>query len=429
MLEKLFNLKKLNTNVRTEITAGFTTFLTMSYIIFVNPSMLSQTGMDASAVFVATCLAAAIGSITMGLLANYPLGLAPGMGVNAFFTFGIVMGFGLTWQQGLGAVFVSGVAFTVLSILPVREWIINAIPTSLKMGITAGIGLFLAIIGFKSGGIIVDHPATLVGMGNFKDPKVILALLGIALTAGLYARNVTGSIIISILAITGISTVMGLSSFNGVASMPPSIAPTFLQLELPDLLSITTVTLILSLLLVDLFDTSGTLIGTAQYGGLLDKNGKLPRIKQALLADSTATMVGATLGTSTTTTYIESTVGIIAGGRTGLTAVTIGILFLSALFLSPLASAVPPYATAPSLIFIACLMAQSTKNIDWDDITEYTPSMLIVVTMPLTFSITEGIGIGFISYVIIKLVAGRYKDISPAMYILALVFLTKYAIL
>ena len=429
MLEKLFHLKKLNTNVRTEITAGFTTFLTMSYIIFVNPSILSQTGMDASAVFVATCLAAAIGSITMGLLANYPLGLAPGMGVNAFFTFGIVMGFGLTWQQGLGAVFVSGVAFTVLSILPVREWIINAIPTSLKMGITAGIGLFLAIIGFKSGGIIVDHPATLVGMGNFKDPKVILALLGIALTAGLYARNVTGSIIISILAITGISTVMGLSSFNGVASMPPSIAPTFLQLELPDLLSITTVTLILSLLLVDLFSTSGTLIGTVQYGGLLDKNGKLPRIKQTLLADSTATMVGATLGTSTTTTYIESTVGIIAGGRTGLTAVTIGILFLSVLFLSPLASTVPPYATAPSLIFIACLMAQSTKHINWDDITEYTPSMLIVVTMPLTFSITEGIGIGFISYVIIKLVAGRYKDISPAMYILALVFLTKYAIL
>ena len=429
MLEKLFNLKKLNTNVRTEIMAGFTTFLTMSYIIFVNPAMLSQTGMDASAVFVATCLAAAIGSITMGLLANYPLGLAPGMGVNAFFTFGIVMGFGLTWQQGLGAVFVSGVAFTVLSILPVREWIINAIPTSLKMGITAGIGLFLAIIGFKSGGIIVDHPATLVGMGNFKDPKVILTLLGIVLTAGLYARNITGAILISILTITGISIAMGLSSFSGVASMPPSIAPTLLQLELPDLLSITTVTLILSLLLVDLFDTSGTLIGTAQHGGLLDKDGKLPRIKQALLADSTATMVGATLGTSTTTTYVESTVGIIAGGRTGLTAVTIGILFLSALFLSPLASTVPAYATAPALIFIACLMAQSTKNINWDDITEYTPSMLIVVTMPLTFSITEGIGIGFISYVAIKIVAGRYKDIRPAMYILALVFLAKYAIL
>ena len=429
MLDKLFNLKKLNTNVRTEITAGVTTFLTMSYIIFVNPSMLSQTGMDASAVFVATCLAAAIGSITMGLLANYPLGLAPGMGVNAFFTFGIVMGFGLTWQQGLGAVFVSGLAFTVLSILPVREWFINAIPISLKMGITAGIGLFLAIIGLKSGGVIIDHPATLVGIGNFKDPKVILVLLGIALTAGLYARNITGSIIISVLAITGISIAMGLSSFNGVASMPPSIAPTFLQLELPDLLSITTVTLILSLLLVDLFDTSGTLIGTAQRGGLLDKDGKLPRIKKALLADSTATMVGASLGTSTTTTYIESTAGIIAGGRTGLTAVTIGVLFLFALFLSPLAGTVPAYATAPSLIFIACLMAQSTKHINWDDITEYTPSMLIVVTMPLTFSITEGIGIGFISYVAIKLVAGRYKDISPAMYILALVFLAKYAIL
>ena len=429
MLNTFFNLKKLNTTVQTEVLAGITTFLTMAYIIFVNPAMLSQTGMDASAVFVATCLAAAIGSILMGVLANYPLGLAPGMGVNAFFTFGIVMGFGLSWQEALGAVFVSGVLFTCLSVLPVREWIINAIPHTLKMAIATGIGLFLAIIGLKSGGIIVDNPATLVGLGNLKDPKVALALFGIVLTAGLYARNITGAIIIGIFVVTVISITTGITQFNGIVSMPPSIAPTFMQLELPDLFSITTLTIILSLLLVDLFDTSGVLIGTAQRGGLLDKNGRLPRIKKALLADSTATMVGAGLGTSTTTTYLESTAGIASGGRSGLTAVVIGILFLLALFLSPLAGTIPAHATAPSLIFIACLMAQSAKDINWNDITDYTPSVLTVVAMPLTFSITDGIGLGFISYTLIKVIAGRYKEVSPAMYILAGIFILKYAVL
>ena len=426
MLETFFNLKQNNTTVRTEITAGITTFLTMVYVIFVNPAMLAQTGMDQGAVFVATCLAAAIGSIMMGVLANYPLGLAPGMGVNAFFTFGIVLGLGLSWQEALGSVFLSGVLFTSLSVLPIREWIINAIPTTLKMGISAGIGLFLAIIGLKSSGIIVDHPATLVGLGDLRSPTVLMALFGMMLTAGLYARNIKGSIIISILVITAISTLIGHAKFNGIVSMPPSIAPTFLQMELPDLFSMTTVALVLSLLLVDLFDSSGTLIGAAKQGNMLDKNGRLPRIKKALLSDAYATLIGSGLGTSTTTTYVESTAGIAVGGRTGLTAVVIGFLFLVALFFAPLAGSIPAHATAPALIFIACLMAKGAKDINWDDITDYTPSVLIMVAMPLTFSVTDGIGIGFISYVVIKIIAGKYKEVSPPMYLLSGVFLFKY---
>ena len=317
MLEKLFHLNKLNTSVKTEVLAGITTFLTMSYIIFVNPALLSKTGMDASAVFVATCLAATIGSMAMGLIANYPLALAPGMGINAFFTFGIVMGMGLSWQQGLGAVFISGIFFFSLSVTKVRETLINSIPRTLKMGIAGGIGFFLAIIGLKTSGIVVDNPATLVGLGNLKDPKVLLAVFGILLTAGLYVRNITGSVIISILTITIISIATGLSEFNGVFSMPPSIAPTFMQLEIPDLFSVSTLALVVSLLLLDLFDTSGTLIAATERAGLVDKNGKLPRLKQTLLADSTSTMIGSFLGTSTVTTYTESMSGVLVGGRTG----------------------------------------------------------------------------------------------------------------
>ena len=429
MLEKLFHINKLNTSVKTEVLAGVTTFLTMSYIIFVNPALLSKTGMDASAVFVATCLAATIGSMAMGLIANYPLALAPGMGINAFFTFGIVMGMGLSWQQGLGAVFISGIFFFSLSVTKVRETLINSIPRTLKMGIAGGIGFFLAIIGLKTSGIVVDNPATLVGLGNLKDPKVLLAVFGILLTAGLYVRKITGSVIISILTITIISIATGLSEFNGVFSMPPSIAPTFMQLEIPDLFSVSTLALVVSLLLLDLFDTSGTLIAATERAGLVDKNGKLPRLKQTLLADSTSTMIGSFLGTSTVTTYTESMSGVLVGGRTGLTSVVVGICFLLALFLSPLAGTIPAYATSPALVFVACLMAPSLKDINWDDITDYAPSVITVITMPLTFSVVDGIGFGFISYTVIKLIAGRHKEVSLAMYLLTAIFLMKYAFL
>ncbi len=429
MLEKLFHLNKLNTSVKTEVLAGVTTFLTMSYIIFVNPALLSKTGMDASAVFVATCLAAAIGSMAMGLIANYPLALAPGMGINAFFTFGIVMGMGLSWQQGLGAVFISGIFFFSLSVTKVRETLINSIPRTLKMGIAGGIGFFLAVIGLKTSGIVVDNPATLVGLGNLKDPKVLLAVFGILLTAGLYVRNITGSVIISILTITIISIATGLSEFNGVFSMPPSIAPTFMQLEIPDLFSVSTLALVVSLLLLDLFDTSGTLIAATERAGLVDKNGKLPRLKQTLLADSTSTMIGSFLGTSTVTTYMESMSGVSVGGRTGLTSVVVGVCFLLALFLSPLAGTIPAYATAPALVFVACLMAPSLKDINWDDITDYAPSVITAITMPLTFSVVDGIGFGFISYTVIKLIAGRHKEVSLAMYLLTAIFLMKYTFL
>ena len=429
MLEKLFHLNKLNTSVKTEVLAGITTFLTMSYIIFVDPAILSKTGMDASAVFVATCLAATIGSMAMGLIANYPLALAPGMGINAFFTFGIVMGMGLSWQQGLGAVFISGIFFFSLSVTKVRETLINSIPRTLKMGIAGGIGFFLAIIGLKTSGIVVDNPATLVGLGNLKDPKVLLAVFGILLTAGLYVRKITGSVIISILTITIISIATGLSEFNGVFSMPPSIAPTFMQLEIPDLFSVSTLALVVSLLLLDLFDTSGTLIAATERAGLVDKNGKLPRLKQTLLADSTSTMIGSFLGTSTVTTYTESMSGVLVGGRTGLTSVVVGICFLLALFLSPLAGTIPAYATSPALVFVACLMAPSLKDINWDDITDYAPSVITVITMPLTFSVVDGIGFGFISYTVIKLIAGRHKEVSLAMYLLTAIFLMKYAFL
>ena len=385
--------------------------------------------MDASAVFVATCLAATIGSMAMGLIANYPLALAPGMGINAFFTFGIVMGMGLSWQQGLGAVFISGIFFFSLSVTKVRETLINSIPRTLKMGIAGGIGFFLAIIGLKTSGIVVDNPATLVGLGNLKDPKVLLAVFGILLTAGLYVRKITGSVIISILTITIISIATGLSEFNGVFSMPPSIAPTFMQLEIPDLFSVSTLALVVSLLLLDLFDTSGTLIAATERAGLVDKNGKLPRLKQTLLADSTSTMIGSFLGTSTVTTYTESMSGVLVGGRTGLTSVVVGICFLLALFLSPLAGTIPAYATSPALVFVACLMAPSLKDINWDDITDYAPSVITVITMPLTFSVVDGIGFGFISYTVIKLIAGRHKEVSLAMYLLTAIFLMKYAFL
>lgn len=424
-LETWFGLAAAGTNVRTELRAGLATFLTMAYIMFVNPAILSQAGVDFGAAFVATCLAAAISTAVMGLYANYPVALAPGMGLNAYFTFVVVPQLGGNWQLALGCVFLSGVLFFLISLSPLREWLINAIPTNLKLGIAAGIGLFLAIIGLENAGLVVDHPATLVTLGDLKAPAALLACLGFVVIAGLAARKVPGAIIIGILAVSVIAMASGLQEFKGIVSLPPSLAPTFLQMDIVGALDVGLVTIVFTFMLVDLLDTSGTLIGVARQAGLLDERGRLPRLRQALLADSTATMLGAALGTSTTTSYIESAAGVQEGGRTGLTAVTVAALFLLGLLFSPLAQGIPAYATAPALVFVACLMVTSLRAIDWDEATEYVPALITAVFMPLTYSIATGIGLGFITYVGVKLASGRWRDVNPAVAVIAAAFLVK----
>lgn len=424
-LDRYFKLGEHNTDVKTEIIAGITTFLTMAYIIFVNPSILSEAGMDYGAVFVATCLAAAIGCLVMGLWANYPVALAPGMGLNAFFTYGVVLGMGHTWQVALGGVFLSGVTFFLLSIFRIREWIINAIPMTLRLGIAAGIGLFLGMIALKNAGIVVDNPATLVGVGDLSQPAPLYALGGFFLITALAHLRVTGAVMIGILGVTILAMLLGHNEFAGVVSMPPSIAPTILQLDISGALDVGMISVVFAFLFVDLFDTSGTLVGVAHRGGLLDKDGKLPRLGRALMADSTATMAGAALGTSTTTSYVESTAGIAAGGRTGLTAVVVAVLFLCGLFFSPLAGSIPPYATAGALLYVAALMTGSLAHVDWDDATEAAPVMIAALAMPLTFSIAEGIALGFVSYVAIKALSGRFRDLNSAVVILGILFAFK----
>lgn len=429
MLEKLFDLRGHGTTVKTEVIAGITTFLTMAYIAFVNPTILSDAGMDFGAVFVATCIAAAIGTLIMGLYANYPIALAPGMGLNAFFTYGVVLGMGHSWQVALGAVFLSGILFVILSILPVREWIINAIPKGLKMAISAGIGLFLGIIALKNAGIIVDHPATLVTIGDLTAWPAVLALLGFAIMVALDRLKVPGAVIIGILAVTAVGILIGVSEFKGIVDLPPDPSPTFLQLDLAGAFQIALLSVVFTFLFVDLFDTAGTLIGVAHRAGLLDSEGKLPRLRQALMADSSASVIGSALGTSTTTSYIESASGIKAGGRTGLTAVVVALLFLLTLFFAPLAGTVPAFATAPALLFVACLMTRGLAEIDWDDVTEYAPAVLTALSMPLTFSIAHGIGLGFIAYAAVKILTGRISDCSVAVLIIAAAFVLKFAYL
>jgi AGZA family xanthine/uracil permease-like MFS transporter len=427
MLEKLFQLKAHNTTVRTEILAGITTFLTMAYILFVNPAILGETGMDKGAIFVATCLAAAIGSALMGLIANYPIALAPGMGLNAFFTYTVVLHMGHTWQVALGAVFISATLFFLLSIFRIREWIVNSIPLPLRSAIAAGIGLFLALIALKEAGLVVDNPATLVGLGDLHAPGPLLAILGFFLIVALEARRVTGAVMIGILVVTAIAIGLGVTPFGGIVSMPPSLAPTFLQLDIMGALDVGMISVIFAFLFVDLFDNTGTLIGVAKRAGLMSKDGHLPKMGRALIADSAAAMGGSLLGTSTTTSYIESASGVAAGGRTGLTAIVVAVLFLLALFFAPLAGTVPAFATAPALLFVAVLMTSGLAEIDWDDITVAAPVVITALAMPLTFSIANGIAFGFIAWVVIKALAGRFKEINPALVVLAAIFVAKFA--
>ncbi|WP_137887383.1 NCS2 family permease [Pseudomonas sp. 2FE] len=425
MLERLFQLNAHNTTVRTEILAGLTTFLTMAYILFVNPSILGETGMDKGAVFVATCLAAAIGSAIMGFIANYPIALAPGMGLNAFFTYTVVLHMGHSWQVALGAVFLSACMFFLLSIFKIREWIINSIALELRSAIAAGIGLFLALIALQNAGIVVANQATLVGMGDLSKPEPLLAVLGFFLIVALEARKVTGAVLIGILAVTGAAIALGVSKFGGVVSMPPALAPTLLQLDIMGALDIGLFSVIFAFLFVDLFDNSGTLIAVAKKAGLMRKDGYMPKMGRALIADSSAAMVGSVLGTSTTTSYIESAAGVSAGGRTGLTAVVVALLFLLALFFAPLAGSVPAFATAPALLFVAVLMTAGLAEIDWDDITVAAPVVITALAMPLTFSIANGIAFGFIAWAAIKLLAGRWRELNPVLVILSILFVIK----
>jgi AGZA family xanthine/uracil permease-like MFS transporter len=427
MLEAFFKLKEHGTSVKTEVIAGMTTFLTMAYIVFVNPSILALTGMDFNAVFVATCLAAALGSAIMALVANYPIALAPGMGLNAYFTFTVVQGMGVSWQTALGAVFISGIIFLIVSLFKVREAIVNAIPHSLKLAISAGVGMFLAIIALKNAGVVVASPATLVTLGNIHAPQALLAILGFFMIVALEYRRVHGSIIISILTITLLSIVLGLSEFKGVFSMPPSMAPTYMQMDVMGALNAGLIGVIFVFFFVDLFDTTGTLIGVSYRAGLLDRDGKLPRLKKALLADSVAITAGAVMGTSSTTAYIESAAGTAVGGRTGLTSLVVALLFLAALWFAPLAGTVPAYATAPALLYVAVLMARGLAEIEWDDLTEAAPAVVTAFAMPFTFSIADGIAFGFISYTMIKLMAGRHKDLSLSVWVITGLWIMKFA--
>lgn len=428
LLERLFSLEANGTTIRTEILAGVTTFLTMAYIIFVNPSILADAGMDFGAAFVATCLAASIGSLIMGLFANYPVALAPGMGLNAYFAYTVVPQFGGDWRLALGCVFISGLLFLALSLSPLREKLVNSIPRSLKYGIGAGIGFFLALIGLQNAGIVADHPVTLVTLGNLGASGALLAVAGFVVLIALYHRRVPGAIMVTILGVTAIAVVLGLQPLKGVADTPPSLAPSFLQMDARGAFEMGIVTIVFVFLLVDLLDTTGTLVSVGQRAGMLDAEGKLPRLRRAMVADSSSTAIGAMFGTSTTTSYIESTAGIETGGRTGLMATTAGVLFLLSLFLAPLAATVPAYATAPALVFIACLMARGLADMSWDDITESVPAVVTAMAIPLTFSIASGVGLGVISYTAIKLLSGRFRDLNAAVVIIAIAFTMKLAL-
>ncbi|SEO19226.1 putative MFS transporter, AGZA family, xanthine/uracil permease [Paracoccus alcaliphilus] len=428
-MERYFKLAEHGSNVRTEVIAGITTFLTMAYIIFVNPDILSSTGMDRNAVFVATCLAAALGSAIMALWANWPIAMAPGMGLNAFFAFTVVGAMGFTWQQALGAVFISGIIFLILSITGLRRWLIAGIPVSMRSGVAAGIGMFLAIIAMQSSGLVVDHPATLVTLGDLTNPGTLLTIVGFFVIVALDALKVTGAILIGILVVTVLAILLGVTEFGGIMSMPPSIMPTFLQLDVMGALHYGIFHVILVMVLVEVFDATGTLIGVAKRAGLL-KEGPTHQNKnlgRALMADSTAITAGSLLGTSSTTAYVESASGVQAGGRTGLTALVVAGLFLLAMFFAPLAGSVPAYATAPALLYVATLMMRELTEISWDDVTEAAPAVLTALAMPLTYSIANGLAFGFISYALIKLLTGKASQVHAATWIVAGLFVIKFA--
>ncbi len=425
-LERLFKLSEHKTTIKTELLAGLTTFVTMAYIIFVNPNIMATAGIDHGAAFVATCIGAAIGCFMMGLYANWPVGLAPGMGLNAFFTYTVVGDMGYSWQIALGAVFISGVLFMIMSLTRLREWLLDSIPMSLRFSMGAGVGLFLGLIGLKTAGIVVASPATLVTLGSFSQPSAILAAVCFLMIAILSHRHVFGAILFSMLGVTAIGWAMGIVEYNGLVSMPPSLAPTLMALDIAGAFDIAMISVILAFLFVNMFDTAGTLMGVAQRANLVDKDGKIQNLSKALKADSTSSVVGAFVGCPPVTSYVESAAGVAAGGRTGLTAVTVGALFLAAMFFAPLAGMIPAYATAGALIYVAMLMMSSMGHIDWKDHTNTIPAILTALMMPLTFSIANGIALGFISFVVIKVGTGKHKEVSISLYVLAAICIAKF---
>ena len=428
-LEKTFQLELNNTSIKQEFIAGFTTFITMAYIIFVNPQMMAASGMDLGASFVGTCIAAAIACFAMGFYSNWPVGLAPGMGLNAFFTYTVVGEMGYSWEVALGAVFLAGILFVIISVTPLRQWMLNSIPMNLRIAMGAGVGLFVGFIGLKTGGIIIQNEATFLSLGNFKDIETLLAALGFLLILVLAVRKVVGAIIIGVMVITISGLLLGLIQFNGIVSSPPDLKPILLKLDILGAIDVAMISVIISFLFVNLFDTAGTLLGVASRANLIDDSGKIINLDKALKADSTASVAGSFLGCSPVTSYVESSAGVEAGGRTGLTAIIIGMFFLIAIFFSPIASMVPSYATAGALIYVAILMLGGMERLDWSDNTELLPALIMIIMIPLTFSIANGIAIGFISYVVLKLAARKTLDISMGAWFLFLIFVLKFIFL
>ena len=429
MLEKLFKLKESNTDIQTELLAGFTTFITMAYIIFVNPQMMSSTGMDLGASFVGTCIAAAIACIVMGFYANWPIGLAPGMGLNAFFTYTVVGEMGYTWEIALGAVFLAGILFWVMSVTPIRQWMLESIPMNLRIGMGSGVGLFIGLIGLKNGGIIISNDATLLSIGNILKIETLLSILGFLLIAVLSIRKLPGAILIGVMVVTITSILIGIVQFKGLVSYPPAFMPVFMKLDILGALDLAMISVIMSFLFVNLFDTAGTLLGVANQAKLVDESGNVHNLHKALKADSSSSAFGAFLGCAPVTSYVESSAGVEAGGRTGLTAVTVGLLFLIAVFFSPLASIVPAHATAGALIYVAILMMSGMEKLNWTDSSELLPALIIIVMIPLTFSIANGIALGFIAYVVLKIASGELKKISSGAWFLTIVFMSKFIFL
>ena len=425
LLERLFKLREHGTNIRTEVLAGLTTFLTMAYIVFINPNILADAGMPKESVFVATCLVAAIGSAIMALHANYPIAVAPGMGLNAYFAYLVVLGMGYTWQAALGAVFISGVCFLLVTVTGLRSVVVDGIPRSLRTAITVGIGLFLAIIALKNAGVVAASPATFVTIGDLHQPSTVLAVLGFLMVAALSVRKVKAALLGTILAVTVLSFFFAGNAFQGVVSLPPSIAPTLFALDIAGALSGGILNVVLVLFLVELFDATGTLMGVASRAGLL-LPGRMDRLNKALFADSSSILAGSVLGTSSATAYLESASGVEEGGRTGLTAATVAVLFLLCLFFAPLAGSVPAYATAPALFYVACLMLRELVDLEWDDLTEVVPACVTALLMPFTFSIANGVAFGFITYAVLKLAAGRARDAKPVVWVIAAVCLYKF---
>ena len=428
-IENTFNLESNNTSIKQEFIAGFTTFITMAYIIFVNPQMMASSGMDYGASFVGTCIAAAIACFAMGFYSNWPVGLAPGMGLNAFFTYTVVGEMGYPWEVALGAVFLAGILFVIISVTPLRQWMLNSIPMNLRIAMGAGVGLFVGFIGLKTGGIIIQNEATFLSLGNFKDIETLLAALGFLLILVLAVRKVVGAIIIGVLAVTISGLLLGLIQFNGIVSSPPDLKPILLQLDILGAIDVAMISVIISFLFVNLFDTAGTLLGVASRANLITDSEKIVNLDKALKADSTSSVAGSFFGCSPVTSYVESSAGVEAGGRTGLTAVIIGMFFIIAIFFSPIASMVPSYATAGALVYVAILMLGGMERLDWSDNTELLPALIMIIMIPLTFSIANGIAIGFIAYVVLKIAARKTLDISMGAWFLFLIFVLKFILL